>query len=375
MGAIAAVVTISFAISSASDLPASAAPNALLDYKQSVASAHFKASNLDQLESGSPFTKICWRLTPRKRGTERTWCARRETPSARWQLSPARRGARIRVDQDSALLAIRPSVAGVPTGLYRWSLSISDPDCAEAPTGPTSTESGCELRFPSSGGKAIRIRGLVPAGCKAKGAAQVSRGPARGRRIALTFDDGPNAYTPQFLKSLRRLHVKATFFMIGQQVPGKGALLKRMMRDGHELANHSWSHANLGGGGAGATSQLTSTNRAIKRASGFRPCVMRPPYGSTGGDLVRRVRAQGMRSILWDVDPQDWRTPGVGTIVGTILRQTRPGSIILEHDGGGPRGQTLAAVPQYVRTLKARGYKFVTVSELLGYRTTYRLAR
>jgi peptidoglycan/xylan/chitin deacetylase (PgdA/CDA1 family) len=102
---------------------------------------------------------------------------------------------------------------------------------------------------------------------------------------------------------------------------------------------------------------------------------MRPPYGSTGGDLVSRVRAQHMTSVLWDVDPQDWRTPGTGVIVNTIRSQTRAGSIILEHDGGGNRSQTLSALPQYVRTLKSRGYKFVTVSELLGYKTVYKLAK
>jgi peptidoglycan/xylan/chitin deacetylase (PgdA/CDA1 family) len=146
-----------------------------------------------------------------------------------------------------------------------------------------------------------------------------------------------------------------------------------MMAEGHELGNHSWNHANLGSGGAAATQQIVSTNRAIQRASGFRPCVMRPPYGATSKDLVRRIRAEKMTSILWNVDPLDWRLPGTGTIVNVIRNQTRGGSVILEHDGGGNRSQTLAAIPQYVRTLKSRGYKFVTVSELLGYKTTYKL--
>jgi peptidoglycan/xylan/chitin deacetylase (PgdA/CDA1 family) len=146
-----------------------------------------------------------------------------------------------------------------------------------------------------------------------------------------------------------------------------------MMAEGHELANHSWNHADLSAGGGAATQQIVNTNRAIERESGFKPCLMRPPYGATSGSLVSAVRAQHMTSILWDVDPQDWRTPGTGTIVKTIRSQTRGGSIILEHDGGGNRSQTLAALPQYVHTLKSRGYKFVTVSELLGYKTTYKL--
>jgi len=214
----------------------------------------------------------------------------------------------------------------------------------------------------------------VPVGCKVKGPAQVSSGRRAGKKIAVTFDDGPAPDTAQFLNKLKSLKIKATFFMIGKQVPGNGALLKRMAREGHELANHSWSHANLSAGGGIAHEQIVSTNRAIKRASGFQPCLMRPPEGATSAGLVGTVRSLKMTSVLWDVDPQDWRYPGTGTIVQTIRSQSHGGSIIVEHDGGGPRGQTLAALPQYVATLKSRGYKFVTVSELLGYKTKYKLA-
>ena len=140
-----------------------------------------------------------------------------------------------------------------------------------------------------------------------------------------------------------------------------------MLREGNMVANHSWNHADLGGGGAGASTQLRDTNAAIRRATGFTPCLFRPPYGSTGADLVSRVNQQGMTSVLWSVDPLDWRTPGTGSIVSTVVGQTQGGGIILSHDGGGPRSQTLAALPQIVRGLKGRGYKFVTLTDLLGY--------
>lgn len=354
---------------------ATAASKVNLTYKQSVKSAHFKADSVDDLAPGSAFSRACWHLAQRSGSKTTTWCAARNTSTGSWKLTGKKKGAKIEFTRSSALLALDPGAAGIAPGLYKWSFSVSSCGSESTPaTGSTGAPAGdCTEHFPPSGGETVRIHSLVPSSCKVKGAAQVNSGPRRGKKIALTFDDGPAPITPRFLKQLKSLKVHATFFMIGQQVHGHGALLKRMMNEGHELANHSWNHANLGGGGPAATSQIVRTNDAIEHASGFRPCVMRPPYGASSSDLVHRVRAQHMTSILWNVDPLDWRTPGVGTIVGTIRSQTHAGSIILEHDGGGPRSQTLAAIPQYVHTLKSRGYKFVTVSELLGYETTYRL--
>jgi peptidoglycan/xylan/chitin deacetylase (PgdA/CDA1 family) len=361
---------------------ASATSSAELSYKQSVTSAHFKASGLAELADGSGYSKLCWNIAA-KAGATSIWCVKRTSQTGTWRLTGKRTGVKVRVAGDTALLAVDPQLAGLAAGLYKWDIAITP--CQPDPTGATGSSSAtgataaapdptCAVHYPKSSSQTIRIRGLQPVGCSIKGPAQVTAGPRSGKKIALTFDDGPAPDTGQFLNELKHLKIHATFFMIGQQVAGHGALLKRMMAEGHELANHSWNHANLGGGGGAATQQITSTNRAIFRASGFRPCLMRPPYGSTGSDLVRRVRSQHMTSVLWDVDPKDWSTPGTGTIVNTIRGQTHAGSIILEHDGGGPRGQTLAALPQYVRTLKSRGYKFVTVNELLGYKTTYKLA-
>jgi peptidoglycan/xylan/chitin deacetylase (PgdA/CDA1 family) len=193
--------------------------------------------------------------------------------------------------------------------------------------------------------------------------------------VALTYDDGPAAITPRFLATLRRLGVPATFFMLGQQVAASPAITRQVMADGHELANHSWNHANLGGGGPAASAQLEHTNAVIRRVTGFTPCLFRPPGGSTGADLVARVRALGMTSVLWSADPFDWRLPGTSAIVGRVLAQTGRGGIILDHDGGGPREQTLAAAPAIIAALRARGYTFVTVSALLGYRERIALER
>ena len=232
----------------------------------------------------------------------------------------------------------------------------------------------CEHRLPRVGNYQARVWDVAVTGCRRSGAGQVSRGPS-GKRVALTYDDGPSTYTPAFLRELRKLGVPATFFVIGQQVSANASLMRSILRSGSMVANHSWSHPDMGAGGAAASTQLREANAAVRRATGFTPCLFRPPYGSTGADLVSRANAQGMTSVLWSVDPLDWRTPGTGSIVSTVLRQASGGAIILSHDGGGPRSQTLAAMPQIVRTLKARGYKFVTLTDLLGYPERIKLVK
>ena len=163
--------------------------------------------------------------------------------------------------------------------------------------------------------------------------------------------------------------------MIGQQVPGQGALLRRMLAHGHELANHSWNHANLGGGGPAASSQLARTNAAIRTATGFTPCVF-PPAVRQHERRPRRARQRARP----DVGHLERRPAGLAHARHRRdrrprPRQTGPGGIILGHDGGGNRTQSLAAAPQIISGLRARGYRFVTVSRLLGYAERITLRR
>ncbi len=295
-----------------------------------------------------------------QRGDESSMCIERS--GGHWRLrhgAAVVSGASVGQPRGGTLtVRVAPDAVGLSTGVLRWHVAVTPAGCEG---------DGCVSRAPRGDGSYPgRVWRAVLTGCRATGPAQVSRGP-RGKRIALTYDDGPSGFTPALLTTLKNLGVHATFFEIGQQVSGNAAVVRRILAEGHELANHSWNHANLGGGGPGATSQLARTNAAIRRVSGYTPCVFRPPYGSTGANLVSRVRALGMTSILWSVDPLDWRLPGTGAIVSRVLSQTGPGAIILSHDGGGPRAQTLAAAPQIIRALRSRGYRFVTVSELLGY--------
>jgi peptidoglycan-N-acetylglucosamine deacetylase len=221
-------------------------------------------------------------------------------------------------------------------------------------------------------GAPIRYR---PVGCVARGPAVAHfNGPAR-RRVALTFDDGPSTLTLRFVRMLRAEHVVATFFMLGDRLSVRDRrLLHEELRDGDALGDHSWSHPDLVLSGD-VLSQLRSTKRLIARLSGYTPCVFRPPYGAYDRTVLQTARSLGLATIVWDVDPRDWALPGTGAIQAQVLAQARPGSIVLSHDGGGPRGQTLAAYPGIISALRRRGYRFVTVPQLLGYRTIYRRCR
>ncbi len=198
-----------------------------------------------------------------------------------------------------------------------------------------------------------------------------THGPRR-REVALSFDDGPYPLTPSFVRMLRANGAVATFFMIGEQVAARyQATLHEELRNGDALGDHTYTHPDLVTAG-GVQSQLQRTIQAIRGLSGYTPCVFRPPYGDYDGSVLRTAAALGLATILWEVDPSDYTLPGVSAIERRVLAQVRPGSIVISHDGGGPRGQTLAAYPDIIRALRARGYRFVTVPELLGFHGVYR---
>jgi len=185
--------------------------------------------------------------------------------------------------------------------------------------------------------------------------------------VSLTFDDGPSAYTTRVMGVLRKAHARATFYVLGSRIAGRADLLRRMLREGNEIADHSFSHPSLP-----SFSQIRITSARIRRATGFRPCLFRPPYGNVNGRLVADARRGGMRTINWDVDPRDWSTPGASAIATRVVNHVRPGSIVVMHDGGGNRSQTIAALPTILRRLRQRGYEFLTTTELLGGRLLWR---
>jgi len=185
--------------------------------------------------------------------------------------------------------------------------------------------------------------------------------------IALTFDDGPNPYyTPQVLAILKQYGVKATFFDVGYLVADYPNIVRQEYIQENVVANHSWSHPNLTYFSAQAIqSQLTSTTNIIQATIGVRPTFFRPPYGAINNTVLAQARNLHYTTVLWDGSAQDWNLPGVNVIVGRILHYARDGAILLLHDGGGNRAQTVAALPIIIAILKSRGYRFVTLQQLV----------
>ncbi|MFC3931231.1 polysaccharide deacetylase family protein [Streptococcus dentapri] len=184
-----------------------------------------------------------------------------------------------------------------------------------------------------------------------------------GHVVALSFDDGPNPITtPQVLKILKRYHVKATFFLVGQNVLGNEQLMRKMLKDGHELGNHSWDHSQLNRLKESQISwELGQTQDAIIKATGQAPTVFRPPYGATS-EAVRK--ATQLYEVLWDVDTLDWKNHNTQAILEKVKTQTKDGSVILMHD---VHQSTVNALPALLDYLSSKGYRFVTTSELYGY--------
>jgi peptidoglycan-N-acetylglucosamine deacetylase len=194
----------------------------------------------------------------------------------------------------------------------------------------------------------------------------VLRGTRHRREIALTFDDGPSPYTPAILKILRRRHATATFFPIGQSINAYPKLLKRVRRRGYPIGDHTMTHPLMGHLPRGRqASELDRQAQLVRRGGGRTPRLFRPPDGSFDQDTLGLIRERRMLMVLWSVNPQDYFRPGTPAIVSRVLSAARPGAIVLMHDGGGDRSQTVAALPTIIRKLRARGFRLVTVPQML----------
>ena len=224
----------------------------------------------------------------------------------------------------------------------------------------------------------VRVTGLPPgrwrarfthqadaqAGYSVSGLTYLRSVPAR--IVALTFDDGPkDGDTDDVLAVLRHYQVKATFFMLGDMVSRYPQTARRVVADGHAIGDHSTTHADLARMSSSRVSWELSTCRSrIWSATKALVRWFRPPGGATDS-TVRSVAARlGMRQILWDVDPQDWRGIGASATASRILSRVGPGDVVLEHDGMARRIGTAAAVERVIPALRARGYEFVTLDEL-----------
>jgi peptidoglycan/xylan/chitin deacetylase (PgdA/CDA1 family) len=175
--------------------------------------------------------------------------------------------------------------------------------------------------------------------------------------VALTFDDGPGPYTNQVLDLLDRYHVKATFCLIGRQVHAYPDVIRRMVADGMTLCNHTWDHDEKLRSRTADTirAEMVRTNDAIHAVvPGAKIEYFRNPGGLFGANTVAIARSLGMKSLMWNVDPKDWDNPGTQAIINNVVRHTHRGSIVLSHDGGGDRSQTVAAYRVILPNLRGR---------------------
>jgi cellulose synthase/poly-beta-1,6-N-acetylglucosamine synthase-like glycosyltransferase/peptidoglycan/xylan/chitin deacetylase (PgdA/CDA1 family) len=195
------------------------------------------------------------------------------------------------------------------------------------------------------------------------------------KTIALTFDDGPDPrWTPQILDVLRRHGVPATFFVTGAGAASHPLLLRSVVADGHEVGNHTTTHADLGTSSPGRAGWEVRQNQVVLAgAAGRQTALLRPPYSSTpdavdgaGWRAIQRAAVLGYLVVLADLNTKDWQRPGVDAIVAGATPPDQHGAIVLLHDGGGDRAQTVAAVDRLIPKLRADGWRFATVSGALG---------
>ena len=182
------------------------------------------------------------------------------------------------------------------------------------------------------------------------------------KAIALTIDDGPSPiYTPQVLQILEKYHVRASFSMIGENVTYYPEMAREVADAGHLIVNHTWNHANLTLlSAAQARTEIARAADAIHTAVGKTPTLFRAPYGAWSRATLEYCAREHLTPLDWSVDPRDWARPGVRAIVANIMANTRTGSIILEHDGGGNRSETVAALKVVIPRLLDEGYHFTT---------------
>ena len=184
--------------------------------------------------------------------------------------------------------------------------------------------------------------------------------------VTLTFDDGPDpSYTGPILDILKEKQVSATFFVLGESVEANSDLLRRMLKEGHEIGNHGYTHDYSQRYSQYKTlEEIRHTDKAVYAATGIHTYLYRPPGGYKSKSVTDLINRNGYEVILWSADSEDWRKPGVNRIKKNVLSNVSPGAIVLFHDGGGTRSQTVEALGQVIDQLRANGYSFVTLSKL-----------
>jgi peptidoglycan-N-acetylglucosamine deacetylase len=268
-----------------------------------------------------------------------------------------------------------PASIGLQYRALRWQVmsTLTAAGCAPAVLGA----GRCETLFPAKP-ELLSLHTPQLTGCVATGPDWVFHGPSNVHDIALTFDDGPwwEPPTSDFVNLLARLHAPATFFEIGEhisQYDPSGQVERDMLADGDMIGDHTWSHPDLVGlSAAEQHDEIAQAADAIRKATGFEPCLFRAPDGAVDDSVLAEARSLGMTTIQWDVDPRDWALPGESEIIANVVANAHNGGIVEEHFGGGPRYETLDALPTEIADLRKQGYQLVTLTQMLGFKLVYR---
>ena len=329
---------------------------------------------IERAANGSVVSQVC--LSGPRRGARTSQLI--YTPVA--ALAPGRGSAiaaTVTRSSDRELTAsFLPASIGLAYRPLRWQVisTVAAPGCVPMMPGQT----GCATLFPAKP-TLVRLHNPRLVGCEPTGPDWVFHGPRNKREIALTFDDGPwwEPTASQFVSLLAREHAPATFFETGEHIATydpHGTIEREMLADGDMIGDHTWSHPDLLGlSGAGQREQIARAAAAIRNAAGgFEPCLFRAPDGAVDSALLAVARSLGYATIQWDVDPRDWALPGVGAIIDDVVANAHDGAIVEEHFGGGPRYETLGALPREIAELRAKGYRLVTLTQMLGYKLVYR---
>ncbi len=268
------------------------------------------------------------------------------------------------------LLVVAAGGVAVGIGTVVGRGGASSVSAAESGAAREASPSASPSATRSPGGAATRKAPPEPRASTGQDGARPAKAPAAGppraylddgpKVIALTIDDGPSpVYTPQVLRILEKYGVRATFSMVGKNVSYYPAVAKDVAQAGHTIINHTWDHANLTSLSAShQRSEITRATDAIHAATDVRPSMFRAPYGAWSQRVLGYCAAEKLTPLDWSVDPRDWARPGVSKIVSAIMKTTKTGSIILEHDGGGNRSQTVAALKIVIPRLLDEGYRF-----------------
>ncbi len=261
---------------------------------------------------------------------------------------------------------MRQSIFFTLFALFSLSMGSCSPD-KSPPLGAMKTGANPNYRTPFPGGPVPRNPDMGLSGdfSHASGVT-FSRVSVPGPYVALTFDDGPHSSnTPRLLDILRARNVKATFYVIGKNVDLYPGIVRRAVAEGHEIGNHTYTHPKLSSlSNERVMMEIRRTDEAIMRACGLRPKTLRPPYGALLQSQRQMIHASlGYPTIMWSVDPLDWKRPGASVVTSRIVNGTNNGAIILAHD---LHGSSVDAMPATIDTLLRKGYRFVTVSQLLA---------